>query len=57
MAERTLAETFLNPYAVEVRYGLVDPTGLDRPEIAQWLDDVVAWCRAAIGPRLEPKQP
>jgi HEPN domain-containing protein len=47
----------LNPYAVEMRYGLIEPTGLDRLATAQWIEDVIVWCRTAIGPGLEPNQP
>jgi len=38
----------LNPYAVEMRYGLVEPSGLDRTETSRWVEDVIAWCRAYI---------
>lgn len=40
----------LNPYAVEMRYGLVEPTGLDRPATARWLSEVIDWSRARIHP-------
>ena len=33
----------LNPYAVEMRYGLVGVSGLDRHELAQVLQDVLHW--------------
>jgi HEPN domain-containing protein len=35
----------LNPYAVHMRYGLIDPTGLDRAEIGSFLSDVLQWAR------------
>lgn len=38
----------LNPYAVEYRYGLIDPTGLDRDETAGLLSDVLTWADHAI---------
>lgn len=38
----------LNPYAVEMRYGLVEPAGLDRAVTSLWVEDLVAWCRAYI---------
>jgi HEPN domain-containing protein len=38
----------LNPYAVEMRYGLVDPVGLDRPKTDSWVREVIAWSRACI---------
>jgi len=38
----------LNPYAVEMRYGLVEPAGLDRTKTSLWVKDVIAWCRAYI---------
>jgi HEPN domain-containing protein len=48
----------LNPYAVEYRYGLVDPSGLDREETGRMLTDVVAWASGAIRfPLQEDKDP
>ena len=38
----------LNPYAVEMRYGLVDPTGLDRPKTALRVSDVLDWAEHAL---------
>lgn len=38
----------LNPYAVEARYGLVDPSGLDRDAALLALRAVVAWARAQV---------
>jgi HEPN domain-containing protein len=38
----------LNPYAVEMRYGLVEPTGLDKSAVAGWLDAVLAWASGWI---------
>jgi HEPN domain-containing protein len=37
-----------NPYAVEMRYGLIEPSGLDRSATARWLQDVIAWAAASI---------
>lgn len=41
----------LNPYAVEARYGLVEPSGLDREQTGQMIRDVVDWATIRIGPR------
>ncbi len=38
----------LNPYAVEMRYGLVEPSGLDRGRTACWVRDVIQWSRARL---------
>ena len=38
----------LSPYAVEMRYGLVEPGGLDRTATATMLDDVLVWVRSAL---------
>ena len=38
----------LNPYAVEFRYGLVDPLGLDRTRTAQWVEAVRRWAGEQI---------
>lgn len=38
----------LTPYAVEMRYGLVEPGGLDRVATLKHLDDVLAWAREEI---------
>lgn len=38
----------LNPYAVEVRYGLVEPGGLDRIATALWVGDVIVWSGVRI---------
>lgn len=38
----------LNPYAVEMRYGLVEPSGLDRAEVGAMLQDVLSWARANL---------
>jgi HEPN domain-containing protein len=35
----------LNPYAVEMRYGLVGPGGLDRDATNAMIDAVLAWAR------------
>lgn len=39
----------LNPYAVEMRYGLVQPGGLDRQAILVVLDHVLAWAEQQAG--------
>ncbi len=38
----------LNPYAVEMRYGLIDPQGLDRTDTGQLLDDLLSWVGGAL---------
>lgn len=38
----------LNPYAVEMRYGLIQPTGLDRPETQAILETVLIWARTRL---------
>lgn len=38
----------LNPYAVEMRYGLVGVSGLDRQEVAQVLRDVLQWSQIQL---------
>jgi hypothetical protein len=38
----------LNPYAVEARYGLVGPSGLDRDGALARLHAVLAWARAQL---------
>ena len=35
----------LNPYAVEARYGTIDPQGLDRPRVLLAVEQVLAWAR------------
>jgi HEPN domain-containing protein len=44
----------LNPYAVEMRYGLIEPSGLNRPATARWVHDVIDWSRACIRVPPEP---
>ena len=39
----------LNPYAVEFRYGLVEPKGLDRAQVERMLMDVRAWAEKQVG--------
>jgi HEPN domain-containing protein len=39
----------LNPYSVEMRYGLVDPGPLDRSRTATWVHNVLAWAKQLIG--------
>ena len=38
----------LNPYAVEMRYGLIDPSGLDRPATAHWIKEVIQWASVLV---------
>lgn len=38
----------LNPYAVELRYGLIEPGKLDRAGTQKMLDAVLEWARATI---------
>lgn len=38
----------LNPYAVEARYGLVEPSGLDRDSALAAVQAVVAWAVAGL---------
>jgi HEPN domain-containing protein len=39
----------LNPYAVEMRYGLVQPGALERERTHQILDDVLTWAQETVG--------
>lgn len=41
----------LNPYAVEMRYGMIEPSGLDRGQTACWLRDVLQWSRTRLNSR------
>lgn len=38
----------LNPYAVEFRYGLVEPHNLDRPRTRVMLDALLRWAHAHV---------
>ncbi len=38
----------LNPYAVEMRYGLVQPSGLDRTATLSILDAVLEWAQISL---------
>lgn len=38
----------LNPYAVEARYGLVDPGPLDREETTHMVDAALAWAEERL---------
>ncbi len=38
----------LNPYAVEMRYGLIEPDGLDRTVTACQVKDVIHWAGALL---------
>ena len=39
----------LNPYAVEARYGMVDPGCLDRPHALDVVTQVIAWAKVQNG--------
>ena len=39
----------LTPYAVEARYGLIDPPPLDRAAVAEWTQAVLGWARKPPG--------
>ena len=39
----------LNPYAVEMRYGLVEPGPLDRSGVAAWVHAVLSWAKNLVG--------
>jgi HEPN domain-containing protein len=39
----------LTPYAVNYRYGLIEPRGLDRPAALAAIEAVLRWAQAAIG--------
>lgn len=41
----------LNPYAVEMRYGLIGVSGLDRQAIGQVLQDVLRWAHRRLSSR------
>lgn len=45
----------LNPYAVEMRYGLIEPSGLDRPATARWVGEVIAWSTVFIHSAPKPQ--
>lgn len=45
----------LNPYAIEARYGLVDPAALDRGAILHMVEAVVGWAEAQVA-QPGPKQ-
>ena len=38
----------LNPYAVEARYGMVEPGKLDRQRTLATIDEVLAWARLRV---------
>jgi HEPN domain-containing protein len=38
----------LNPYAVEARYGMVEPEGLDRERTLQAAAEVLAWAQTQV---------
>jgi HEPN domain-containing protein len=38
----------LNPYAVEARYGLVEPTALDRGAASRMVEAVVTWAQMQL---------
>jgi HEPN domain-containing protein len=46
-----------NPFGVEARYGLVEPTGLDRGAASRMVEAVVAWAEMQLAiPAHEGKQ-
>jgi HEPN domain-containing protein len=38
----------LNPYAVEARYGLIEPTGLDRSMASRMVEAVIGWAQTQL---------
>lgn len=38
----------LNPYAVALRYGVAEASGLDRALALRWIEDVIAWGQAQL---------
>jgi len=40
----------LNPFAVEARYGLIDPGAIDRLQALEWISQVLDWAAAASRP-------
>jgi HEPN domain-containing protein len=38
----------LNPYAIEARYGLVEPAGLDRKATSRMVEGVIAWAEKQL---------
>jgi len=38
----------LNPYAIEARYGLVEPAGLDRKATSQMVEGVIDWAEKQL---------
>jgi HEPN domain-containing protein len=43
----------LNPYAVESRYGLVEPAGLDRAAASRMVEAVVDWAETQLATPVE----
>ncbi|ATE58845.1 hypothetical protein CCZ27_01720 [Thauera sinica] len=41
----------LNPFAVEARYGLIDPGTLDRAQACAWVERVLAWAGTYVAIR------
>lgn len=39
----------LNPYAVEARYGMIEPSGLDRGGISAFLVEIQHWAEDLVG--------
>jgi hypothetical protein len=44
----------LNPYAVEARYGLVEPTALDRGAASRMVVAVVTWAQMQLATPAQP---
>ena len=38
----------LNPYAIEARYGLVEPSALDRAVVSRMVEAVVTWAETQL---------
>lgn len=38
----------LNPYAVEARYGTIEPSGLDRPHAIRVVQEIIDWAARQI---------
>lgn len=47
----------LNPHAVQYRYGLVDPAGLDQVEVNRMLDDLLHWAGLCLTRRKQSAEP
>jgi hypothetical protein len=40
----------LDPFAVEARYGMVAPIGLDRGAVSRMVEAIIDWARAQVAP-------